>query len=108
MPTNVKPEFITIPEEARRVIRETRTLVGLSRTALEQRAKVGTDYIKKLELGRRPSADAARLRRVLNVVQHAATQGKAPAKLQARIARVIKTIAAPSKSAPSKSTAARS
>jgi predicted transcriptional regulator len=96
MPTQSKPEFIAIPEEARQVIREARTLVGLSRTALEQRAKVGTDYIKKLELGRRPSAEATRLRRVLRIIQQAATRGKAPAKLQARIARVLKAVEQPS------------
>jgi predicted transcriptional regulator len=92
MPTQTAPEFIAIPEDARKVIRETRTLVGLSRATLEQRAKVGTDYIKKLELGRRPSAEATRLRRVLQVVQQAAARSKAPAVLQARIARALKAI----------------
>jgi transcriptional regulator with XRE-family HTH domain len=89
------PEYVEIPEDTRHVVRETRLLVGLSRATLEQRAKVGTDYLKKLELGRRPSAEAARLRRVLQVVQQAAARGNAPAKLQARIARVVKAIAKP-------------
>jgi predicted transcriptional regulator len=62
------PEFVPIPADVRKVVRETRTLVGLSRDMLEQRAKVGTDYIKKLELGRRSSAKVSRLRRVLQVV----------------------------------------
>ena len=92
MATQKMPEFVPIPEDVRKAIRETRTLVGLSRTTLEQRAKVGTDYIKKLELGRRPSAEVTRLRRVLQVVQQAATRGKAPAPLQARIARAVKAI----------------
>jgi predicted transcriptional regulator len=95
MPTTAAPEFIVIPEEARRVIRETRTQLGLSREALEQRAKVGKDYIKKLELGQRQSAEAARLRRVLQVVQQAAARGQVPAKLTARIARVVKEVAKP-------------
>jgi transcriptional regulator with XRE-family HTH domain len=77
------------------VVRETRTLLGLSRATLEQRAKVGTDYVKKFELGRRPSADAARLRRVVQVVQQAAARGQVPTKLTARIARVAKEVAKP-------------
>lgn len=89
------PEYVEIPEDTRHVVRETRLLVGLSRTTLEQKAKVGTDYIKKLELGRRPSADAARLRRVLQVIEQAAARSKAPAKLTARIARVVKAVAKP-------------
>jgi predicted transcriptional regulator len=97
MATKNMPEFVPIPEDVRKVVRETRTLVGLSRDTLEQRAKVGTDYIKKLELGRRPSAEVSRLRRVLQVVQQAATRGKAPAPLQARIARAVKAIEPSSK-----------
>jgi transcriptional regulator with XRE-family HTH domain len=77
------------------VVRETRTLLGLSRETLEKRAKVGTDYVKKLELGRRPSAEAARLRRLMQVVQQAAARGAVPAKLTARIARVAKEVAKP-------------
>ena len=81
MATKNMSEFVPISEDVRKVVRETRTLVGLSRDTLEQRAKVGTDYIKKLELGRRPKAEVSRLRRVLQVVQQAATRGKAPAPL---------------------------
>jgi transcriptional regulator with XRE-family HTH domain len=95
MPKSTPPEYIEIPEDTRHVVRETRLLAGLSRTTLEQQAKVGTDYLKRLELGRRPSAEAARLRRVLQVVQLAATRSKASAKLTARIARVVKAIAKP-------------
>ena len=95
MPTPAAPEFIVIPEDARRVIREARTLLGLSRTVLEQRAKVGKDYVKKLELGRRQSAEASRLRRVLQVVQQSAAKGQVPAKLTARIARAVKEVAKP-------------
>jgi hypothetical protein len=43
MPTAAKPEFIPVPEEARNVIREVRDHLGLSRSVVEQRAKVGTD-----------------------------------------------------------------
>src|SRR5215470_6240970 len=95
MPTPAAPEFVVIPDDARRVIREARTHLGLSRTVLEQRAKVGKDYVKKLELGRRQSAEASRLRRVLQVVQQAATKGQVPAKLTARIARAVKEVAKP-------------
>ena len=92
MATQKMPEFVPIPADVRKIIRETRTLVGISRATLEERAKVGTDYIKKLELGRRPRAEVSRLRRVLQVVQQAATRGKAPAPLQARIERAVKAI----------------
>ena len=92
MPTPAVPEFVTIPQDARSAIRETRNLVGLSRTVLEQRAKVGTDYIKKLELGRSQKAEIGRLRRVLQVVQQAAAKGKAPTKLTARIDRALKAV----------------
>lgn len=98
MPKQTPPEYVAIPEDTRHVVRETRRLAGLSRASLEQRAKVGTDYIKKLELGRRPSAEVVRLRRVLQVVQQAAAHGKAPAKLTARIVRVVKAIAKPGQS----------
>jgi len=99
MPTATPPEFIVISDEARRVIRETRTHLGLSRETLEQRAKVGTDYVKKLELGRRQRAEAGRLRRVVQAVQQAAARGDVPAKLTARIARVAKEVAKPEKKA---------
>jgi predicted transcriptional regulator len=95
MPKKVTPEYIVVPEEARRVVRETRTLLGLTRATLEKRARVGTDYLKKFELGRRPSAEATRLRRVLQTVQQAAERGKVPAKLMARIGRVVKEVAKP-------------
>ncbi len=95
MPTAAKPEFITIPEDTRSAIREARTHLGLSRSDVEQKAKVGTDYIKKLELGRSPRAEVGRLRRVLQVVQQAAERGKAPTKLTARLARVAKAVAKP-------------
>jgi hypothetical protein len=94
MPTPT-PEFVVIPAEAGRVVRETRLHLGLSRTLLEQRAKVGTDYVKKLELCRRPSAEGSRLRRVLHVVQQAAARGQIPPKLRARLERVVKAVAKP-------------
>jgi uncharacterized protein with ATP-grasp and redox domains len=51
--------------------------------------------VKKLELGRRQSDEASRLRRVLQVVQQAATKEQVPAKLNARIARAVKEVAKP-------------
>ena len=79
MATHTGPELIAVSAEARRVIRELRTQLELSRATLEQRAKVGTDYIKRLELGRHPSVDARRLRRVLQVLQQAAPRGQVSA-----------------------------
>ncbi len=93
MATPTGPEFIAVPEETRRVVRELRAQLGLSRATIEQRAKVGTDYIKRLELGRHPNVEATRLRRVLQVIQQAAERGKVSAPLTVRLARAMKAIA---------------
>ena len=95
MGTKTVPELIRVPEDARRVVREIRTRLGLSRATVEKRAKVGTDYVKRLELGRHPNVEAKRLRRVLQVVQQAAARGQMPAQLTARLARVSKAVAQP-------------
>ncbi len=99
MATHTGPELIAISTEARRVIRDLRTQLELSRATLEQRAKVGTDYMKRMELGRHPSVDATRLRRVLQVLQQAATRGQVSAQLTTRLARVVKAVGQSSKSA---------
>jgi predicted transcriptional regulator len=93
MPTKTSPEFVVIPTDARVVMRETRTHLGLSRATVEKRAKVGTDYLKRLEGGRQQHVDAARLRRVLQVLQQAAARGQVPATLTARLARLGKAVA---------------
>jgi predicted transcriptional regulator len=59
MGTKTAPELIRVPEDARRVVREIRTRLGLSRATVEKRAKVGTDYVKRLELGQWQSASSA-------------------------------------------------
>jgi|SoiMethySBSTD1v2_1073268.scaffolds.fasta_scaffold160236_2 predicted transcriptional regulator len=99
MATHTGPELIAVSTEARRVLRDLRTQLELSRATLEQRAKVGTDYIKRLELGQHPRVDAPRLRRVVQVLQQAATRGKVSAQLTARLARVVKAVGQPGKSA---------
>jgi predicted transcriptional regulator len=99
MATHTGPELIAVSTEARRVIRDLRTQLELSRATLEQRAKVGTDYMKRMELGRHPSVDATRLRRVLQVLQHAAMRGQVSAQLTTRLARVVKAVGQSSKSA---------
>jgi transcriptional regulator with XRE-family HTH domain len=96
MATHTGPEFIAASAEARRVVRELRTQLGLSRATLEKRAKVGTDYLKRLELGRHPTVEATRLRRVLQVLEHAAARGQVPSQLTTRLARVLKAVAQPS------------
>jgi predicted transcriptional regulator len=93
MATQTGPEFIAVSADARRVVREVRTQLGLSRATLEQRAKVGTDYLKHLELGRHPTVEATRLRRVVRALQQAAARGQVPAQLATRLARVIKAVA---------------
>ena len=97
MATPTGPEFIVVAEDTRRVVRELRAQLGLSRATVEKRAKVGTDYIKRLELGRHPNVEAARLRRVLQVLQQAAERGKVSASLTARLARAVKAVAPPAK-----------
>jgi len=92
MPTREKRELIPIIEEARRVIREVRGRMGLSRRMREQRAKLGKGYVKDVELGRTQSAELARFKRLLQVVQHVATQGQVPTKVMARVARALKSM----------------
>jgi hypothetical protein len=49
--------------------------------------------MKRLEGGRQHQVDAARLRRVLAVMEQAAARGQVPAALTARLARVGKAVA---------------
>jgi hypothetical protein len=49
-------------------MRELRTQLGLSRATIEQRAHVGTDYMKHLESGQYPRLEATRLARVVKAV----------------------------------------
>lgn len=66
--------------------------MGLSRRVLEQRAKLGKGYVKEVELERTQSAECARFTRLLQVVQHAATQGQVPTKVMARVDRALKSV----------------
>jgi hypothetical protein len=81
------------------VLRDLRTQLGLSRATVEQRARVGTDYMKHLESGQYPRLEASRLRRVVGVLQQAAARGQVPAPLTTRFARVVKAVGRPGKSA---------
>ena len=59
MATHTGPEFIVVPEDTRRVVRELRAQLGLSRATVEKRAKVGTDDIgllNQLWIGPIPTA----------------------------------------------------
>ena len=95
MPTTEKRALVPITADARRVIRDIRGRVGLSRRELEQRAKLGKGYVKDVELGRAQSAESARFRRLLQVVQREATQGAVPTKVLAGMARVLKSVEKP-------------
>jgi len=95
MSTLEKRALVPIPADARRVIRDIRGRVGLSRRELEQRAKLGKGYVKDVELGRTQSAEAARLTRLLAVVQREATRVAVPAKVLARVTRALKSVAKP-------------
>ena len=92
MATHSGLELIAVSAELRQVVRELRMQLGVSRSTLEQRAKVGTDYLKHFEGGRHPSVEARRLRRVVGVLQQAATREKLSAQLTARLARVVKAV----------------
>ncbi len=99
MATSTAVELIALSPEARRVLRELRTQLGLARATIEQRARVGTDYMKHLESGQYPRLEASRLRRVVGVLQQAAARGQVPAQLTSRFARVVKAVGQPGKSA---------
>jgi ribosome-binding protein aMBF1 (putative translation factor) len=87
-----KRGLVPITQDARRVIRDIRGRVGLSRRVLEQRAKLGKGYVKDVELGRTQSAESARFKRLLQVVQREATQGEVPTKVMAGMARALKSV----------------
>ena len=99
MATSKAAELIAVSLEDRRVLRDLRTQLGLSRAMIEQRARVGTDYMKHLESGQYPRLEATRLRRVVQVLQQAAARGQVPAPLTTRFERVIKAVGQPEKSA---------
>ena len=92
-------ELIAVSPEARRVLRELRTQLGLSRATIEQRARVGTDYMKHLESGQYPRLEASRLRRVVQVLQQAAARRQVSAHLTTRFARVVKAVRQPERAA---------
>ena len=92
MATSTGIELIAVSPEARGVLRELRTQLGLSRATIEQRARVGTDYMKHLESGQYPRLEATRLRRVVQVLQQAATRRQVSAQLTTRFARVVKAV----------------
>jgi ribosome-binding protein aMBF1 (putative translation factor) len=92
MPTREKRQLVPITADARRVIREVRGRLGLSRQTLEQRTKLGKGYVKDVELGRTQSAESARLKRLLQMVQQVATHGQVPTKIIAGVARALRSV----------------
>jgi ribosome-binding protein aMBF1 (putative translation factor) len=92
MAVREKRALVAITQDARQIIRDIRGRVGLSRRVLEQRAKLGKGYVKDVELGRTQSAEFARFKRLLQVVQHAATKGQVPTKVMAGVARALKSV----------------
>ena len=95
MPTNETRALVPITDDARRVVRDIRGRVGLTRRVLEQRAKLGKGYVKDVELGRTQSAEVARFTRLLQVVQREATRGAVPAKVLAGVTRALKSVEKP-------------
>jgi hypothetical protein len=87
--------LVPITDDARRVVRDIRGRVGLSRRVLEQRAKLGKGYVKDVELGRTQSAEVARFTRLLQVVQREATRGAVLAKVLAGVTRALKSMGKP-------------
>ena len=98
MATSTAVELIAVSLEDRRALRELRTQLGLSRATIEQRARVGTDYMKHLESGQYPRLEVTRLRRVVQVLQQAVARQQVSAPLTRRFARVIKVVGQPGKS----------
>src|SRR4029453_17161400 len=74
MATSTAVELIAVSLEDRRVLRALRAPLELSRATIEQRARVGIDYMKHLESGQYPRLEATRLRRVVQVLQQAAAR----------------------------------
>ena len=95
MPTPEQRALVPITADARRVIRDIRGRVGLTRRELEQRAKLGKGYVKDVELGRTQSAESKRFKRLLQVVERAATQGAVPTKVMVGMARALKSVEKP-------------
>ena len=98
MATATAVELIAVSLEDRHALRELRTQLGLSRATIEQRARVGTAYMKHLESGHYPRLEATRLRRVVQVLQQAAARRQVSAPLTTRFARVVKVVGQPRKS----------
>ena len=98
MATSTAVELIAVSLDDRRALRDLRTQLGLSRATIEQRARVGIDYMKHLESGQYPRLEATRLRRVVQVLQQAAARRQVSAQLTRRFARVVKAVGQPRKS----------
>ena len=97
MATSPAVELIAVSLEGRRALRDLRTQLGLSRATIEQRARVGTAYMKHLESGQYPRLEATRLQRVVQVLQQAAARRQVSADLTRRFARVVKAVGQPKK-----------
>lgn len=86
---------IVILDEYRQAIRTARERLGLSRTTLEQAAKVGQSYVKRVEVGTRQSTEVTRFTRLLKALQQRAEKAEVPAKITAGLLRALKRVEKP-------------
>jgi predicted transcriptional regulator len=81
--------LISVSNECRRVIRESRQKLGLSQGALEKTCRLGKTYVWYVESGKTQSTDPTQLARLLKALHRQAERAKAPTKLQASLLKVI-------------------
>jgi predicted transcriptional regulator len=84
---------ISLQERDRQLIRAARDRLGVSRGALERRARLGQTYVKSVETGKKQSTEAATLARLLQVLQQQAERAEVPAKITAGLRRMLTGVA---------------
>ena len=84
--------LISVSNEYRRVIRETRKKLGLSQCALEKACRLGKTYVWYVESGKTQNTDPTQLTRLLKALHRQAERAKAPAQLKASLLKVLNAV----------------
>ena len=84
--------LISVSNEYRRVLRETRRNLGLSQGALEKTCSLGKTYVWYVESGKTQSTDPTQLTRLLKALHRQAEKAQAPAKLKASLLKVLNAV----------------
>lgn len=84
--------LISVSNEYRRVIRETRKKLGLSQCALEKACRLGKTYVWYVESGKTQNTDPTQLTRLLKALRRQAEKAQAPAKLKANLLKVLNAV----------------